>query len=272
MTAPPALLLVGSGTRDSAEAAAFRSLVEELGEHSPRTPVAGGFVSGVSPTLGEALDELVEGGAGSLTAVPLSLAPGRADAPEALAREALRHPEVEYTCARALGGHSSLLPVLERRLEEALDGVARTANDRADTWVLLVGPGSSEAEANAEVLRTTRLLWEGSGYAGVEAAFASVAAPDVTSGLDRCHRLGARRIVVLPYLLFAGAATQRLGQQLAGWSAVHPDTEVREAAALAPARELVELVWERYREAAAGAGGGATEGAAEPGGSHARIS
>ena len=115
--------------------------------------------------------------------------------------------------------------------------------------MLLVGAGSADPYANAEVHRAARLLWEGRGYAGVETAFVSLAAPDVASGLDRCRKLGAAKVVVLPYLLFAGILGERVRQQSAGWAAANRDVEVRDAEVLGGAEELAGLVMERYREA-----------------------
>ncbi|MGO4753200.1 CbiX/SirB N-terminal domain-containing protein, partial [Streptomyces sp. 2MCAF27] len=120
----------------------------------------------------------------------------------------------------------------------------------AETTVLLVGPGSVTPESNAEVHRAARLLWEGRGFGGVETAFVSMAAPDVASGLDRCARLGARRIVMLPYFLFAGTAADRAQQQAEGWALAYPEIEVVTADVPGPSEELMELVMERYREAA----------------------
>jgi sirohydrochlorin cobaltochelatase len=118
--------------------------------------------------------------------------------------------------------------------------------------VLLVGRGSTDPDANAEVHKAARLLWEGRGYAGVETAFVSLAAPDVPSGLDRCVKLGARRVVVLPYFLFTGILPDRVRQQTEGWAAAHPDVEVRSAEVIGPEPELLDLVMERYREAVKG--------------------
>jgi sirohydrochlorin cobaltochelatase len=120
------------------------------------------------------------------------------------------------------------------------------------TTVLLVGRGSTDPDANAEVHKAARLLWEGRGYAGVETAFVSLAAPDVTSGLDRCAKLGARRIVVLPYFLFTGVLPDRVRLQTEGWAAVHPEVDVVPADVIGPTDELAELVWERYDEAVRG--------------------
>ena len=252
-TPPPALLIAGHGTRDDAGAEAFRSFVRQLGERHPQLPVAGGFIELSPPPLGEAVAELVQRGVRRFAAVPLMLVSAghaKGDIPAALSREKERHPGVSYTYGRPLGPHPKILSVLERRLDEALGGGAR--EDRAEVTVLLVGRGSTDPDANAEVHKAARLLWEGRGYAGVETAFVSLAAPDVPSGLDRCARLGARRIVVLPYFLFTGILPDRVRRQTEDWAAAHPQTEVRSADVIGPEPELLDLVMERYEEAVRG--------------------
>lgn len=251
MTAPsqaPALLIAGHGTRDAGGAEAFRSFVAKLAERHPGLPVAGGFIELSPPPLTEAVGALVERGVRRFAAVPLMLVSAghaKGDIPAALAREKERHPGLSYTYGRPLGPHPSLLKVLERRIDAVLDGA-----DRSGVTVLLVGRGSTDPDANAEVYKAARLLWEGRGYAGVETAFVSLAAPDVPAGLDRCVRLGARRIVVLPYFLFTGVLPDRVRRQAADWSAAHPGAEVATADVVGPAEELLDLVWERYEEAA----------------------
>jgi sirohydrochlorin cobaltochelatase len=243
---PPALLLVGHGTRDEAGAEAFRAFVAQLGERNPGLPVGGGFIELSPPPLADAVAELVEGGARRFAAVPLVLVSAghaKGDIPAALAREEQRHPGTSYAYGRPLGPHPGLLAVLERRLDEVV-GLA----EREDTTVLLVGRGSTDPDANAEVCKVARLLWEGRGYAGVETAFVSLAAPDVPSGLDRCAKLGAKRIVVLPYFLFTGILPERVRRQSEGWGAAHPEVELRQADVIGPEPELAELVMERYRE------------------------
>lgn len=254
-TPPPALLIAGHGTRDDAGAEAFRDFVRQLAQRHPQLPVAGGFIELSPPPLGDAVAELVERGVRRFAAVPLMLVSAghaKGDIPAALSREKERHQGISYTYGRPLGPHPSLLSVLERRLDEALGGTARTPEERAEVTVLLVGRGSTDPDANAEVHKAARLLWEGRGYAGVETAFVSLAAPDVPSGLDRCAKLGARRIFVLPYFLFTGVLPDRVRRQAEEWAAAHPQTEVRSAEVIGPEPELLDLVMERYEEAVKG--------------------
>ncbi|MEU3219640.1 sirohydrochlorin chelatase [Streptomyces sp. NPDC006971] len=246
----PALLVAGHGTRDDGGAAAFREFVAELGRRRPELPVAGGFIELSPPPLGDAVTELVERGVRRFAAVPLMLVSAghaKGDIPAALAREKDRHPGIAYTYGRPLGPHPELLKVLERRVDEVLGDT-----DRSETTVLLVGRGSTDPDANAEVFKAARLFWEGRGYAGVETAFVSLAAPDVPSGLDRCVRLGARRIVVLPYFLFTGVLPDRVRHQAEEWAAAHPEPDVRCAEVIGAAEELYDLVMERYGEAVEG--------------------
>ncbi|MEV6160666.1 sirohydrochlorin chelatase [Streptomyces sp. NPDC052052] len=246
----PALLIAGHGTRDEGGAAAFRDFVTELGRRHPELPVAGGFIELSPPPLGEAVTELVERGVKRFAAVPLMLVSAghaKGDIPAALAREKERHPGIAYTYGRPLGPHPALLNVLERRVDEVL-----VDTDRSEVTVLLVGRGSTDPDANAEVYKAARLFWEGRGYAGVEAAFVSLAAPDVPAGLDRCEKLGARRIVVLPYFLFTGILPDRVRRQTEDWATAHPELDVRTAEVIGGAEELYELVMERYREAVEG--------------------
>ncbi|MGW1378323.1 sirohydrochlorin chelatase [Streptomyces sp. NPDC002446] len=263
MTTPPALLIAGHGARDEGGAEALRALVQALGARHPEVPVAGGFFGGPgSPLpLDDAVDELAGRGATRVAAVPLLLAPaGQVDRtlPAALERAADRHPGLSFACGAELGPHPRLLQMLEQRLDEALGSGARRPEDRARTTVLLVGRGASDPYANAEVARAARLLWEGRGFAGVETAFVTQAAPDVPAGLDRCRALaavapragGRGRIVVMPYFLFPGGLFERLCMQTEGWAAAHPDTEVYGAHPIGAGPEVADVVMERYHEAA----------------------
>jgi sirohydrochlorin cobaltochelatase len=184
-----------------------------------------------------------------VVAVPLVLvAAGHAkgDIPAALAREVARHPGFSYAYGRPLGPHPGLLEILGERL-------AAVAKPDPGTAVLLVGRGSTDPDANAEVHKVARLLWEthARGFAAVEPAFVSLAPPGVPEGLERCRRLGARRVVVLPYFLFPGVLPDRVTAQAVAWAAERPETEVRCADVVGDCDGLAEVVMDRYREALA---------------------
>lgn len=236
------LLIAGHGTADTEGAEQFRRFVKRVGTRV-EVPVAGGFIELSPPPLAEAVSGLVDGGGRRLATVPLMLvAAGHAkgDIPAALARERQRHPGLSFAYGRPLGPHPAILALLRERLAEA--------GADPDSTVLLVGRGSTDPDANAEVAKVARLLAETTDVAGVEYAFVSLAPPDTPVALERCRRLGARRVVVLPYFLFTGVLPQRVAAQARRFAGL--DAVV--AGVLGDCDELADVVVERYREALAG--------------------
>ncbi|HEX2316504.1 MAG TPA: sirohydrochlorin chelatase [Thermomonospora sp.] len=243
----PPLLLVGHGTRDDTGVAEFGKFVERLAGRLP-VDVAGGFIELSPPPLTEAVADLYARGHRRIAAVPIVLVAaghGKGDIPGAMAREQVRHPGLSYVYGRPLGPHPTLLALLEERLRAVLA-------PGEDAAVLLVGRGSTDPDANAEVHKVARLFWEGRDLAGVEPAFVSLARPGVAEGLERCRRLGARRVVVLPYFLFPGVLPDRVVAEARAYAAEHPELDVRYAEVIGDCDGLADLVAERYEEALAG--------------------
>jgi sirohydrochlorin cobaltochelatase len=250
MTTP--LLLVGHGTRDAAGVAAYLDFVARMEDRlRPRdVAVSGGFIELSAPPLKDAVGALTRGGHRHLAAVPLVLVSaghGKGDIPGAMQREQARHAGLTYVYGRPLGPHPVLLDTLADRVDAALGG-----EPRGGTAVVLVGRGSSDPDANAEVHKVARLLWEGRGYEFVEPAFVSLAWPSVPQALERARRLGARRIVVAPYFLFPGVLPDRVASQTADFGHEHPELDVRAAEVIGDCDALAAVVSERYEEALAG--------------------
>jgi sirohydrochlorin cobaltochelatase len=254
MTAPP-MLIVGHGTRSDAGAAEFGRLVGQVRARTAgRVPaVDGGFIELSRPSVADAVARLAQagtGGPGPIVAVPLVLTAaghGKGDIPAALARELARHPGLSYSYGRPLGPHPVLQDVMAARIDAALAGAPQ-----ADTTVVLAARGSTDPDANAEVAKVARLLWEGRGYAGVEFCFISLAEPSVPAALERAVLLGARRIVVAPYFLFPGVLPDRVVARSHEFAAGHPGLSVTVAGLIGACGELAGLVLERYDEALGG--------------------
>ncbi|SCE89216.1 uroporphyrinogen-III C-methyltransferase [Micromonospora saelicesensis] len=254
------LVIVGHGTRSAAGVEQFAALVERVRGRGDIGDVEGGFIELARPPLTDAVGALVARGHRALVALPLVLTGaghGKGDIPAAMAREQQRHPGLSYRYGRPLGPHPLLHEALEQRIDAALAGADQAGTepagaDQAGTWVALIGRGSTDPDANAEVAKVARLLWEGRGYAGVEPGFISLASPSVPAVLERLRRLGARRIVVAPYFLFAGVLPDRIVAQSAEFAAAHPDLDVRVAEVIGDCDALADLVLERYAEALGG--------------------
>jgi len=252
--ARPPLLLVGHGTRSQAGVAEFGRLIERVRRLAKGGPAAvdGGFIELSRPPVGEVVARIRPAGNApwEVVAVPLVLTAaghGKGDIPAALVREQLRHPGLSYRYGRPLGPHPVLQEVLAARIDAALAGAPR-----AGSYVVLTGRGSTDPDANAEVAKVARLLWEGRGYDAVELAFISLAQPSVPAALERAHKLGARRVVVAPYFLFPGILPDRVAAQSRAFASGQPGLDVRVAGLIGDCAELATLVLERYSEALTG--------------------
>jgi cobalt transport protein ATP-binding subunit len=246
-TAPPALLVVGHGSRDADGVEEFWTLAGHVRDAAGDLPVEFGFIELAEPLADAAIDALVARGPRDIVSVPLVLlAAGhlKNDGPATLARARQRHPDVRFRMGRDLGIDPIVLDVTEARIREAIG-----AADPADVGVVLVGRGSSDPDASADLYKVARLLADGRGLGFVEPAFVQVTQPDVPAALERARRLGAKTIVVAPFLLFTGVLVPRIYRQAEAWAAQHPEVDVRAAAHLGPDRRLAKLVLERHREA-----------------------
>ena len=253
MSTSPPLLLVGHGTRSDAGVAAFTRFVGQVRvrTRSRVAAVDGGLIELARPSVADAVARLVGAdGPRPIVAVPLVLTAaghGKGDIPAALARELVRHPGLSYRYGRPLGPHPLLQDILAARIDAALAGAPRR-----DTHVVLAARGSTDPDANAEIAKVARLLWEGRGYAGVEFCFISLAEPSVPAALHRAVLLGARRIVVAPYFLFSGVLPDWVVTQSREFAAGHPGLAVTVAGLIGGCDELAGLVLERYDEALGG--------------------
>jgi sirohydrochlorin ferrochelatase len=246
----PSLLIVGHGSRSRAGVGEYWQFADVVKTENPTLEVGCGFIELAEPDLDTAIDTLVDGGATSVVATPLVLLGAghmKNDGPEALHRARHRHPLVSFSYARHLGIHPNLLEVAEERIRDLLGD-----RDLSDHAVVLVSRGSSDPDANADLFKVARLLWDKRGLGMVEPAFVSLAPPDVAGALERCRRMGARQIAVIPYFLFTGVLVDRIGAQAAEWAARHSDVDLRVGSHLGPDRRIARLLLERYEESVTG--------------------
>jgi sirohydrochlorin cobaltochelatase len=240
------LLLMGHGSRDADGVAEFLLLVEAIRGAAPRLRVEAGFLEFAGPlvpSIDDAIDACAARGGERVLAVPMLLAEavhGREDMPALVAAARARYPALDLRLAPVLGPHLSLIEIVEER-------IAAMGGDPEDTTVLLVGRGTSSSGANADIYRLGRLLWERNRYAEVECCFSGTAQPDVPTGIDRCIRLGARRVVLAPYLINTGSLVKRIGAQAAEARIRHPAVQIDVAGHIGLHPKLVELVVARAR-------------------------
>jgi sirohydrochlorin cobaltochelatase len=245
-----ALMIVGLGSRDPRGAREFHDLVDLVLRRNPSLTVEGGFIELSRQPISECVDRLAESGARNVAAVPLMLlAAGHAkdDIPATLVREKMGHPEMSFSYGRALGIRPELLELVDERISAVV-----LEEEKKETAVLIVGRGSSDPDANSDLCKIARLYYEGRPYPVVESAYVSMTPPDVAEGLDRCLRLGVKRVILFSYFLFTGVLEERIRGQGEAFAEANPGVEVRYAGYFGPDKRVADLVVERYTEAVGG--------------------
>jgi sirohydrochlorin cobaltochelatase len=247
-----AVLLVGHGSREPSGNEEFLRFVEQVRKAVTGAVTEVCFVESAEPNIPTGLDACVRMGAQEVVVLPVMLfAAGhvKVEIPSEIDRARARHPEIRFRYGRPFGLHPKMLQILERRLGElevALPG------EPDETAILLVGRGSSDPDANGDLCKLTRLLWEGRRFGWVESCFIGITKPDFAEGVRRCVALGARRLLVLPYLLFSGVLIQRIRVRLQELQCLYPDITMGLARYLEGHPNLVAVLLERYEEARSG--------------------
>ena len=248
--ADPALLIVGHGSRDPRGAKEFHELVNLMQSRNSELLLEGGFIELSRPPISECVERLAAAGAREVAAVPLMLlAAGHAkdDIPATLVREKMTHPQLTFRYGRALGIRPELLSLMDERISAAVP-----PEEREETAVLVVGRGSSDPDANSDLAKVCRMFYEGRPYPVVESAYISMTSPSVAEGLDRCRKLGAKRVVVFSYFLFTGVLEERIRERSAEFAAANPGLTVHYAGYFGPHERVADLLLDRYREAILG--------------------
>lgn len=250
MSVPVGVMLCGHGSRDADAIAEFAALAEKLTPRFPGWPVEYGYLEFARPVIREGLDRLVEKGIRKILAVPgMLFAAGHAknDIPSVLNTYQAEHPGLSIEYGRDLGLDSRMIRAAGARIEEAL----KTARGNAtlhDTLLLVVGRGASDPDANSNVAKVARMLWEGFGFGWAETAYSGVTFPLVEPALEKVARLGFRRIVVFPYFLFTGILVQRIYDAADAVAARHPAIEFVKAPYLNDHPLVLETFVDRVHE------------------------
>ena len=244
------VMLCGHGSRNRRAVDEFARLADALRARLPGVPVEYGYLEFANPVIHHGLDRLREAGVTRILAVPgMLFAAGHAknDIPSVLNTYAAAHPGIEITYGRELGVDLKMLRAAGDRIAAAIDG-ATPAIPREETLLLVVGRGASDPDANANVAKVMRMLWEGMGLGWGETAYSGVTFPLVAPALDHAARLGYRRIVVFPYFLFTGVLVNRIYDAAAEARAKYPGIDIVDAPYLNDHPMVVETFLDRIRE------------------------
>lgn len=249
------VLMMAHGSRDSEARAEYRRIHEAMAARLAPTPVEFAVLEfprddGL-PSIEDAWRACLANGSRRVVAMPYFLFPAghvREDLPAELkrARETGSWAEIDFV--PPLGPADEILDTIDTRAQDALATLG--ADEPTQTAVILVGAGTSDPDANGDLCKAARLLWEkyNDRYPLVEAAWVSLTRPSVAQVVERCLKLGATRLAVIPYFLNTGILLKRIDEQLDALRAEHPGLQAARGAHFGLHPRMLDLLERRARE------------------------
>ena len=250
MSSDYAIVLAGHGSRDRDSLNEFEQLVALMRERLGGHRLHYGYLEFARPTIVEAVEASVAAGSRRIVMVPVLLfaaTHAKNDMPSELQSLQQAFPGVEFHFGAAMDLHPRLLRLAQQRIVEA-EARATQHIKRADTCLVVVGRGTSDPDANSEISKLCRMLEEGMGFGTSFVCYSGTAHPRVADGLRTAARLGAKRIIALPFMLFDGILVKRIYDAVEALAERHPELDVLKTHYMGVHPDLVDVFIERASE------------------------
>ncbi len=221
------VMLCGHGSRDIEAIREFDTLSHRLKERLPEYEVENGYLEFARPIIRDGLETLKERGVKRIATIPgMLFAAGHVknDIPWEVNTFAKENKDLDVLYGRDLGIDPKLLYAAAERVTAA-ERAAGSHVPRSQSMLLVVGRGTNDPDANANISKVARMLWEGMGFGWAETAYSGVAHPRVNRALERIVAMGFRRIIVFPYFLFTGVLVKRIYTHTDEVATHYPSTE-----------------------------------------------
>lgn len=196
-----AILYVGHGTRSKKGAEEAKGFLERVIARADVPIQEISFLELTEPFIPNGFERCVEKGATEITVVPIFLLTAghiKEDIPEALAPLRLKYPDVRVDVAPAFGVQERIVDAVSELVCAAVGRV-----DEADS-VLVVGRGSSDPAIHEAFAEIKAGLGKSLGVSRVDVCFLAATTPLFAEGIESISSEATGRVLVVPYLLFAG--------------------------------------------------------------------
>ncbi|NJN76271.1 MAG: sirohydrochlorin chelatase [Synechococcaceae cyanobacterium RL_1_2] len=241
------LLLIGHGTKNDQGRQTFLDFAATYQQLDTSRPVIPCFLELTGPTIEEGVQTCIDQGYTELSALPILLFAARHnkfDVTNELDRCRTKYPQLKFHYGRHFGINPSILDLWHGRLAQLDDA----AYPRSETLLLFVGRGSSDPDANGDLCKLARMIWEGSGYHSVETCFIGITHPRLEEGFRRAFLHKPKRIIVLPYFLFTGTLVEKIFSIAAEQQAQSPDVKIDCLPEMGIQPELLQILRTRELE------------------------
>ncbi len=228
------VLLVAHGTRNPGGLDEAHRLARQVAQLLPRHPVELVFLELADPDVPCGVEKLLAQGAAEVVLVPLLLfAAGhwKRDLPQLVDELRRRHPGVPFHLASVLDCDEEVVALAAARFLEARERLERETpsellagplvpleeplaarSSGAATALVLVGRGTSDAEAQQRLHCLGRLVARRAGAVELRTCFVERGRPLLSEVLEQLELFATDRVVVQPHLLFAGRVLQQVQQ------------------------------------------------------------
>lgn len=243
------ILICGHGSRDPEGVRGFKELVALLKERYPDYMVDYGFLEFSHPVYAAAVERMYLAGVREILAIPAILFAGahaKNDIPYEMNTLQSQYEGLTIRLGRHIGITPSILKLARKLIVEA-----GATGDLSDTCLLVVGRGTSDPDANADVAKMTRMLWEGMGFGFATTAYIGVTKPLLQEALPLVNVLPFRRVIAVPVFLFTGVLLKKIYGQLDEYRA-QTNKEILYTPGFECDELLLETIDERIKEVETG--------------------
>ncbi len=246
------VMVCGHGSRSQAAVDEFAVVAERLRDLFPQWPVEYGYLEFANPLIRDGLDSLRAQGCDHILAVPgmlFAAMHAKNDIPTVLNTYAAKH-DVKIQYGRELGVDPKMVAAAAERVAAAVtEADAKNGPVPAhETCLAVIGRGASDPDANSNVSKIARLLWEGLGFGWCETGYSGVTFPLVEPCLEHVAKLGYRRVIVFPYFLFTGILVDRIYGFTDEVAARYPHIDFIKASYLNDHKQVIATFAERATE------------------------
>ncbi len=247
------VMICGHGSRSQSAVDEFKVLAEKLPAYLPSDwMVDYGYLEFANPVIRVGLDALRDAGCDRILAVPgmlFAAMHAKNDIPTVLNTYAAEHG-IDVRYGRELGVDPKMIAASADRITQA---VAQANADHGEvplheTCLVVIGRGASDPDANGNVSKVARMLWEGLGFGWCEVGYSGVTFPLVEPCLQHVARLPYKRVVVFPYFLFSGILIDRIYGFTDQVAAEYPHLQFVKAGYLGDHPKVLETFAERITE------------------------
>ncbi len=243
------ILIVGHGTRHAAGLQELRELAQKVADLEPNSLVQSCFLELSPPTIAEAVEEMVGLGVRRLIVAPIMLLSAghvQVDIPQEVAAAVREFPELNVSIAGHLGCHEKMIELSNLHFAEALGDRNKEASN---PLLLMIGRGSHDAGALAEMRQFTSLCVSQRKVAGSRIAYMAMSKPPLEEALEEAGRQSVEQIVVQPHLLFEGVLLERIRERVAECRLKFPGKQWYLAERLGPHPLVADTIVDRVSQA-----------------------